>query len=363
MPSPRAVSTGAGVALSSRFSHATVGGALYEVDEHTPDVVREFLSRSLSNNRYDSDAHLAERAKNYLAYIEGEERLIKRAHLALQDPESPAFKQSTWLCHLERRLWQSEPALRRLNREQPGSETGEAPRSEPALPYVRKWEWPLSPVSASAVSMMIKEEAGPLTLAQSKAGFETVQELLMLACKVLKISERKTDRKDHRHDAERNKTHATETPEGTDLSRDAGTRVRDAYKLPVMSGTSGSSSDVALAARYGARQAGLSWMAPGLDRETAEKAMVDLALDFFRTEGSGPPVYLARKMNEIRTGLGLPVKDVEAHQVFSHSFPEIHAGMGLTLQDIPPDDPQAVEQALDQLTRKAKERLDAEKAG
>ncbi|RWA46853.1 hypothetical protein AU476_35235 [Cupriavidus sp. UYMSc13B] len=67
-------------------------------------------------------------------------------------------------------------------------------------------------------------------------------------------------------------------------------------------------------------------------------------------------------MNEIRSKMGLPAKEVEAHQVFSHSYAEIHAGINLTLQNIPPADSQAVEQTLTQLTREAKERLDAAKA-
>jgi hypothetical protein len=338
-----------------------VAGTPYRVDEHTPAIVREFLSQSLSNNSYDSEEQLTARAENYLAYIEAEQKLTGSAHSSLRDIQSPVFKQSAWLCHLERGVWQqSKPSLERLNRKQPGNEAAGTAQAGPALPYARPWPWSLSPVSASTVSMMVKGEAGPFTLEQARTGFETVQEGVLLGSKL--FPERKAYRAEHRHDAQRNGTHPTKTPEGTDLSQDEGTRIRDAFKVPVMTGTSGSSSDVALAARYGAQRAGLPWMAPGLDLDTAKTAMVDLALQFFRTEASSPTVFLASKMNEIRSKVGLPAKEVEAHQVFSHSYAEIHAGINLTLESIPPADPQAVEQALTQLTRKAKERLDAAKA-
>ncbi|MGF6649746.1 hypothetical protein OKW34_000308 [Paraburkholderia youngii] len=360
--SSAADTTGIGrVRLVPSFSAATVAGAFYRVDEHTPYTVRKFLSQSLSNNRYDSVEELMTRAENYLAYIRAEEKLIEIAHSSLQNIQSSAFRQSAWLCHLERGVWQSEPTLERLNRENSNNAGAETAQVGSELPYVRPWPWSLSPPSASTVSMMVKGEAGPLTLEQARTGFESVQEGV-LASKLLKVAERKTYRAAHRHDAHRNGTHPTKTPEGTDLSRDTGTRIRDALKVPVMTGTSGSSSDVALAARYGARHAGLSWMAPGLDRDAAATAMIDLALQFFRTEGSSPTVYLARKMNEMRSKLGLPAKEVEANQVFSHSYAEIHAGVNLTLEEVSPTDPRAIEQALIELTQKAKERLDAAKA-
>lgn len=362
---PGRSSDGAGIEPmrpSPGFSQATVAGTPYRIDEDTPAAGRQFLSQALSNNSYVSDTQFKARAENYLAYIGAEKKLIERAHSSLHDIQSPAFRQSSWLCHLERGVWQSEPALERFDREQLGNEVVGTAKAGPSSPYAKPRPWSLSPVSASAFSMMLKGEAGPFTSEQAKTGFETVQEGLLLACD-LKIPERKAYRADNRHDARRNGTHATKTPTGTDLSQDEGTRMRDAFKVPVMLGTSGSSSDVALAGRFGAERAGLSWEAPELNRDTAKAAMVELALQFFRTEASSPTVTLARKMNEIRSKVGLPAKEVEAHQVFTHSYAEIHAGINLTLESISPKDPQAVEQALTRLTTEAKEHLDAAKAG
>lgn len=157
--------------------------------------------------------------------------------------------------------------------------------------------------------------------------------------------------------------HPTCTPEGTDLPKDKGTRVRDQSGVPVMLGTSGSSSDAVLATLYGAELAGVEWTAPGLDRHTAMTAMVDLGLQFFRTKGSGPIGRLASRMNEVRDEVGLPPKeDVQAHEVFSHSYAEIYAGVNLTLEGIAPADQSAVEKALIRFTKEAKAHLDAVKA-
>lgn len=128
-----------------------------------------------------------------------------------------------------------------------------------------------------------------------------------------------------------------------------------------MTGTSGSSSDVAIAMRYGAQKAESSWAAPGLSQEEAKKALIDLALHFFRTEGSNPPAVLAKGMNGVRAQLGLPDKQVEAAEVFAHSYPEIHAAVSLTVDGIDPRDPVAVEQALREYTLQAKRRLDGAK--
>ncbi|RWA46854.1 hypothetical protein AU476_35240 [Cupriavidus sp. UYMSc13B] len=213
-----------------------MAGTLYRVDEHTPVVVRKFLSEFHFNNRFDSEEQLKARAENYLAYIEAEKKLIDGAHSALQDTQSPVFKQSAWLCHLERGIWQqsSESTPERLNRKQLGNEAAGTAQAGPELPYARPWPWPLSPVSASTVSMMVKGEAGPFTLEQTRTGFESVQEGVLLGSKL--FPERKTYRVDHRHDARRDGTHPTKTLEGTDLSQDEGTQMRDAFKVPVMTG-------------------------------------------------------------------------------------------------------------------------------
>lgn len=56
-----------------------------------------------------------------------------------------------------------------------------------------------------------------------------------------------------------------------------------------MSGTSGSSSDAALATRYAAEYFCKTWTAPGLNQAEGYKAISDLSHHYFRAEGSSPP--------------------------------------------------------------------------
>jgi hypothetical protein len=88
--------------------------------------------------------------------------------------------------------------------------------------------------------------------------------------------------------------------------------------------------------------------------------MVAISLQFFRCEGSNPPTVLAQGINDLRAWQGLPSKEVEASQVFAHSYPEIHAGVSLTLDGIDPGDQDAVEQAMRHYTMEAKDRLSAQ---
>ncbi|EPR5475088.1 avirulence protein, partial [Escherichia coli] len=120
----------------------------------------------------------------------------------------------------------------------------------------------LSDSARSAFSMMLCGSAGPFTKEQTLSGFELAQTGQVLAGR-LKIQERMTFRANNRVDAQRNGTHSTRTQTGMDLSQDIGTIMRDKAGLPVMSGTSGSSSDATLATRYAAEHFGKTWAAPG----------------------------------------------------------------------------------------------------
>ena len=345
------------VSEAAVLSQATIDGQPYQANENTPPEIRRFLSQSLSNNRYDSVAQLHRRANVYLEYIGAEKKLIKAAEVALQDPDSPLVQQSGWMAHLERALWNSESALEHMDRQQLGNKVLETTTTAlEGTPYFKPGPWKLSSSASSVFAMMLKGEAGPFTAEQSTTGFEVAQEGQLVAGR-LEITARKAYRVANRHAASRSQTHVHTTAGGLDLSRDVGTRLRDELGVPVMTGTSGSASDVAL----GAQQAQASWAAPGLTEEEAKTAMVDIALHFFRskTTSTSPPVLLAKGMNLLRGTLGLPAKEVEVAQVFTHSYAEVHSGTSLTIDGVDPGNPQAVEQALVGATLKAKERLDA----
>lgn len=352
-----------GATRSDSFSCAHVAGRPYKVGEHTPDPIRKFLSQSFSNNRYDSEEHLFSRAKNYLEYAGAEKRKLARAQASFQDPASPMIQQAAWMLHLERNSWGTEPGMDNVDRNRVADEVTAAVPYDPSSPYARPPAWLVDPNSTSALSMMIKKEHGPFTLEQTKTAVSTIQEGGLLSDKWKELADRKSHRTAHRHSTVRNGTFPSKTPGGADLSQDPGTRLRDAAGIPVMTGTSGTASAVSVATLYGAQRAGLSWVAPGLDEETATQAMVDLSLQFFRSEGSSPAVVMARNMNRLRSVEELPPKEVEAHQIFSHSYAELDAGVRLTLEGVDPHDSAAVERALVRLTAKAKMDLDADKDG
>ncbi|ASK92239.1 hypothetical protein XcvCFBP7111P_12660 [Xanthomonas citri pv. vignicola] len=100
---------------------------------------------------------------------------------------------------------------------------------------------------------------------------------------------------------------------------------------------------------------GVQWSAPELTTDQAKDALIDLSLEFFRQQG--PTVVMAMQMNAIREKQGLPTKDVEKSQVFTHSYAEIHSGILLTVDGIDPTKIDEVRSALYGYTIDAKKRL------
>ncbi|EFO4188857.1 secretion protein EspV [Escherichia coli] len=118
--------------------------------------------------------------------------------------------------------------------------------------------------------------------------------------------------------------------------------MRDQAGLPVMSGTSGSSSDAVLATRYAAEYFGKTWTAPGLNQTEGCKAISDLLHYYFRAEGSSPPQSIATGINKVRCDAGMKEKHVNTLDIFTHSYPEIYAGVALTIAGASGNDEQAM---------------------
>ncbi|APP82161.1 AvrBs1/Avra family type III secretion system effector [Xanthomonas hortorum] len=336
------------------YSAATIDGKIYHPNEKTDSSIVDFLSQSLSNNAYRSEKHLRRRAFAYINHINAENKLISNACLAMKDVSSFAHKQSEWLCHLERSSWKDEPALQRRDRQQLGDEILGLKQPDAQSPYAKPRAWRISDQAASAFAMMLKGELGPFTKEQVKTGFELCQEGELLAGR-LKIQARMAFRLKNRHDANRSGTHSVKSTSGMHLSNDVGTQIREFFQIPVMSGTSGTSSDVVIAARYAAMHSGLQWSAPELTVDQAKDALIDLSLDFFRQ--NSPAIVMALRMNSVRKNQGLPHKEVDRYQVFTHSYAEIHGAISLTIDGIDPTDKAGVENQLYSYTLDAKATL------
>ncbi|EFG3348774.1 secretion protein EspV, partial [Escherichia coli] len=259
----------------------------------------------------------------------------------LTNPESPVFKQAAWMGHLERGLWKTETRWNGNDRDQLGKEALGSEEPKPGSPFYGSRGLKLSDSARSAFSMMLCGSAGPFTKEQTLSGFELAQTGQVLAGR-LKIQERMTFRANNRVDAQRNGTHSTRTQTGMDLSQDIGTIMRDKAGLPVMSGTSGSSSDATLATRYAAEHFGKTWAAPGLSQAEGCKAISDLSHHYFRAEGSSPPQSMATGINKVRCDAGMEEKHVNALDIFTHSYPEIYAGVALTIAGAGGNDEQAM---------------------
>ncbi|EFC9938777.1 secretion protein EspV [Escherichia coli] len=322
-------------------SQAHIGTQPYRPGADSPLTVRSFLQITLSNNNYKSLEHLQTRAENYLRHRKAEENILRSTVEGLTNPESPVFKQTAWMGHLERGLWKTETCWDGNDREQLGKEALGSEEPKPGSPFYGSRGLKLSDSARSAFSMMLCGSEGPFTKEQALSGFELAQTGQVLAGR-LKIQERVKFRADNRIDAQRNGTHSTRTPTGMDLSQDIGTIMRDQAGLPVMSGTSGSSSDAVLATRYAAEYFGKTWTAPGLNQTEGCKAISDLLHYYFRAEGSSPPQSIATGINKVRCDAGMKEKHVNTLDIFTHSYPEIYAGVALTIAGASGNDEQAM---------------------
>ena len=336
------------------LSQAHIGELPYQIGPESPPSVKEFLQITLSNNRYVSREHLQSRAENYLKYRRAEGEILRATTEGLEEPDSAVFRQSAWMGHLERGLWQTEELCGGNDREQLGNEALGVVEPLPGSPFHGARGLKLSENARSPFSMMLRGAAGPFTQQEARTGFEVAQTGQVLAGR-LNIDERMAFRENNRVDAQRNGTHSTRTPTGMDLSKDPGTIMRDKAGLPVMSGTSGSSSDAVIATRFAAERFKTSWAAPGLNEAEGRKAITDLSHHYFRAEDSSPPQSVASGINKIRDEAGLAKKEVNTLDIFTHSYPEIHAGVALTLAGVPGTDEKAMDEATQEAARLLRE--------
>jgi len=182
---------------------------------------------------------------------------------------------------------------------------------------------------ASLVDMMVHGKSGPMTLEQSRLGIEAT----IVGHHVLG----KTPKYGHdnpRMEATRpidpltgKPSHATTSRYGIDLSQDLGTQMRDEAGLPIMMGTSGSASDVVRSYRFTQAKLG---DAPSMDPVQHHQAIKELTFNWMR---------LGAPMSGVRSLISQHFTQQNFQKISSppepatqtHSFPEIAAGVDLTL--------------------------------
>jgi hypothetical protein len=330
-------------ASGSTLSQAGIGRETYRLTGQTPAEVEKFLRTTLSNSRYESPEQLRQRATSYLRYIESEKKLVLDTAEALTRPDSDEAMQAGWLAHLERGTWGVGAQADAENREDLSKLIRENALADESSPLAKR-PVKMSEAVRPAVAMMVRGEKGPLTPEQTRSGFEIALVGHVLAMRLGVDPERSRHASTRRHSASKSGTSQTKNVHGLRLDEDLGTTLRDKAGLPVMTGTSGSASDVANAALYGSVKLGGRWADPRLSESAAEKAMVHLAHHYMRSEDSPLPHDVARRLNRIRDVQGLEPKEVDAPNVFTHTYAEVHAGISMSLASSPPNDRQALKQ-------------------
>lgn len=325
----------------------------------TSPVVAKFIEQTLQNGRYDSPEHLQLRAENFFRHIDAERTINTKTREAMTRPESPIAKQSAHMAHLLRGLW-AKAAFSPEVREQLGKdfEQSDASKRELIDKSAHLFEG-----TKDVHAMFARAEQGPLTFEQSKYGVETAYALRAViggkktdSSKVASHSELFSQFNDYAAknwvSADRAGTHHLKEG-GVSLKQDLGSQIRDELGLPVMLGTSGSSSDVALATKFASAKQETSMWPSDLTEEEGRQALIDATHHYMREQVT--PIAMKSAYDKSRTRLGAEPKSVDPFMVFTHNYPEVSSAIEMTLNGENGKDEKAMRstsmQALERLSK------------
>lgn len=319
-----------------------------------PPVVAQFIEQTLQNGRYDSPEHLQLRAENFFRHIDAERAINAAAKEAMTQPESPIARQSAHMAHLLRGIW-SKAGLASEVREQLAKDINQGNASERELISKRAH---LFEGAKDIHAMFARAEEGPLTFEQSKHGVETAY-LLKAAMDKKLASYSDLFSQFHNYVAE-NWVSADRAghhfkDEGVSLTQDPGSNIRDELGLPVMLGTSGSSSGVALATKFASAKQEVPMWPAELTEEEGRQTLIDAVHHYMREQVT--PISAKGAYNKLRTRSGAEPKDVEPVMVFTHNYPEVTSAIEMTINEENSKDENALRrtsmQALERLSKMA----------
>lgn len=135
------------------------------------------------------------------------------------------------------------------------------------------------------------------------------------------------------------------------LKQDLGSQIRDELGLPVMLGTSGSSSDIAMALKFASAEQEASMWPAGLTEEEGRQALIDATHHYMREQVT--PIAMKGAYNKLRTRSGAEPKNVDPFMVFAHNYPEVSSAIEMNLNEKNSKD----ENAMRRASTKALERL------
>lgn len=289
----------------------------------TPELQRsrsqtEYLTTTRFNLQHTDERQFASRAHSFNIYQPAEKNLLdsvnRRMQNTQQNRENPSKEvmQSGWMLHAQRGMIGKSEQLQRAK----------IPDS--------------SPEARQLVDMFQKGVQGPLTFQQSQLGAE-------VAVTSVFMQDKETQRgiKQHRVSSQRDPdlvdpqkaSHQTQSRFGMGLNSDLGTQVREAMGLPIMSGTSGTSSLMALSHRHAAKETGMHESDPtqGSNSETT-RSMANLSLQYMRQGVVPQSVDRKTTMNLTRqhSGTDLISRPTDSSRIQTHTYPEIYSAVDMT---------------------------------
>jgi hypothetical protein len=298
-----------------------------DTTQHT--AVSDYLTKTHMNMQHVDMETLQKRAFAHQMWGGAENKILDNTRAALWNHESPHFQMSSHMVHNERRLLADRADQMR---ETLHADAGIALSKEVTRMTTERAQG-MGPAYDSLTDMIVHGKRGPLTVEQSALGVEATivgHHVLDKTSKYAKNNPRMQATRPI--DPLNNKpSHPTTSRYGMDLSQDPGTQMRESLGLPVMTGTSGSASDVIRS--YNFTTDALSQSLPDVElmsAKTHREVLHDLTFNWMRR---GVP------MENVRTLISKHQSENQFQKMTTplptatqtHSYPEIVAGVDLTL--------------------------------
>ena len=291
--------------------------------------VRSYLTDTHMNIQHGDMDTVVRRAGAHNFWQDTENRIIGDTRTELRDHNSAVFQMSSHMVHNER--WVMGERARTLRTTH--ADTAGATLGQEVTRMTTSRSQGSGQAYADMVDMMVHGKQGPMTFEQSRLGVEATIVGHHVLDKTPQYGPQNPRMQATRpNDPETGRpSHPTTSRHGIDLSLDPGTRLRDALGLPVMTGTSGSASDVIRSYRHtsDALQQAMPH-APTMDPSANRQALKELTFNWMRR---GKPMETVRSMisDNFQANNFQKISAPPAPATQTHSFPEIAAGVDLTL--------------------------------
>ena len=308
--------------------------------QHTSSRAEQhYLMDTNMNITHSGLDQFRQRADNFQQAQSQDIHTVMTTALSLRDHTSDVFQQSSHMAHTQRGdIWQrrqqqknsmdsgtlSQTISAELKRTKVSRRQGDLHDAKPA----RAKEYD------NMMDMMVAGKQGPFTMAQSQMGVEASA----AGHQILRgqRNEETGTYNNSRVGAQGRQGHPAQDPMGVDLSGDSGSVVRDAVGLPVMMGTSGSSSDVVRSHKAAVRNVSdtlsdsTTITAPGLSQSEGDTAMVKLAHHWMRL---GSPAQGLSKQIDAQLNKGDQTRISKGHLFMTqtHTLNEIDTAVRHTL--------------------------------